>query len=95
MRRAARPNGRVGVYGLPLRQRLPSIRIPLREEDEDIRLDLQTLIDEAYRRGRYELTDYSQPPVPPLDAADAEWAKAMIEGWRKELAGSSSSSPQD
>src|SRR4051812_24611341 len=66
-------------YAFPLRQRLPSIRIPLREKEPDIRLELQALVDEAYRRGRYELTDYSQPPVPPLDAADAEWAQGLIE----------------
>src|SRR5207249_4748334 len=36
------------IYAVPLRQRLPAIRIPLRETDEDIRLDLQDLIDKAY-----------------------------------------------
>lgn len=50
-------------YVLPLRQRLPAIRVPLRRTDLDAALDLQVLIDQCYERGRYgSAIDYSKPP---------------------------------
>ncbi len=42
------------VYPIHLRQRLPRIGIPLRESDPDVVLDLQALIDQAYRNGGYD-----------------------------------------
>jgi hypothetical protein len=64
---------------VPLRSPLPAIRIPLRERDQDIRLDLQAILEQAYRKGRYHLTiDYAEPPEPPLANEDAKWARALI-----------------
>jgi Protein of unknown function (DUF4058) len=52
---------------LPLRQRLPAIRVPLPRSDPDVALDLQGLTDQCYERGRYgSVLDYAQPPK--LDA---------------------------
>ena len=66
-------------YALPLRERLPSIRVPLRTEDDDAPLNLQALVDAAYVRGRYaETIDYSRPPRPPLSPDDAQWANELI-----------------
>lgn len=66
-------------YSLPLRQRLPAIRIPLRRVDADVILDLQALIDAAYRNGRYGgRIDYAKPPRPPLSPEDAAWAAEMF-----------------
>ena len=65
-------------YPCPLNSRLPSIRIPLRETDDDIRLDIQSLIDRCYQNGRYDDTDYSSPPVPALDPETAEWAASVL-----------------
>ena len=63
----------------PLRERLNAIRIPLRETDADVALDLQALVDQAYRRGRYDQElDYRQPPHPPLNADDAVWADELL-----------------
>jgi hypothetical protein len=45
--------GRREGYGLKLRDRLPGIRIPLRNGDPDVVLDLQSLIDQAYEAGAY------------------------------------------
>ena len=71
--------GRYEIYPAPLRRPLPAIRIPLREEDKDIRLNLQAVLDLAYRKGRYHLTlNYRRNPDPPLSKADATWAKALI-----------------
>jgi hypothetical protein len=67
------------IYRMPLRERLPGIRVPLRASDTDVALELQPLVDQAYRLGRYELEfDYRQPPEPPLDPADAAWADQLL-----------------
>jgi Protein of unknown function (DUF4058) len=66
------------IYRVPLSERLPTIRIPLRERDADARLDLQALIDQAYRNGRYQTIDYKVPPEPPLETADAAWAEELL-----------------
>lgn len=70
---------KVEIYRVPLRERLPVIRIPLRQTDADVPLDLQALIDECYRNGGYEADiDYRADPYPPLDAKDARWANALL-----------------
>jgi Protein of unknown function (DUF4058) len=66
------------IYRVPLREPLPRIRVPLRETDADVLLDLQALITQVYRNGRYDDIDYTVPPVPPLDAADAAWADELL-----------------
>jgi hypothetical protein len=67
------------VYRVPLRERLPVIRIPLRPTDTDVPLDLQALIDQCYRNGGYdEDIDYSIDPEPPLNAEDARWANVLL-----------------
>ena len=66
------------IYRVPLRDRLPAIRVPLRETDADVPLDLQALIAQVYRHGRYDDIDYRVPPVPPLDEEDAVWADALL-----------------
>lgn len=67
------------VYPVPLENPLPSIRIPLRPQDQDVRLHLQELLAQAYRNGRYGNTlDYRVPLDPPLPAKEAKWAKGVI-----------------
>lgn len=75
--RATRPRA-VELYRAPLRERLPPIKIPLRPADNDVLLELQPLIDAAYRNGTYEDTDYRRDPVPPLEPEDAAWADALL-----------------
>jgi hypothetical protein len=77
VRRGGRPNV-VEVYRAGLESRLPTIRVPLRESDEDAPLALQPLVDRAYENGRHDDLDYRRDPVPPLNAADAAWADAML-----------------
>ncbi len=69
---------RCEVYRMPLRERLPSIRILLRKDDPDVVLDIQKLIDQAYDEGRYDDIDYSRPPRPPLEGSDARWAEQVL-----------------
>ena len=69
---------KVEIYRVPLRQRLPAIRIPLRQTDADVKLDLQALITQVYRHSRYDDIDYTVPPVPPLGADDDAWADELL-----------------
>lgn len=79
VRRASRPH-LAEMYRVSLYQPLPTIRIPLRREDADVPLNLQTLIDTAYVNGRYaDDIDYSKPPRPKLAEADAQWARLLLE----------------
>ena len=66
------------VYRVSLRQRLPIISIPLRKTDKEVSLDLQLLIDMVYENGRYDETDYSEDPEPPLARPDALWADQLL-----------------
>jgi len=79
---------KVAIYRVPLRERLPIIRVPLRETDADAPLDLQALISQVYRDGRYDDIDYTVPPVPPLNEDDAAWADALLRSAGKRPAAS-------
>jgi Protein of unknown function (DUF4058) len=77
-------DGVYAIYPIPLRAPLPAIGIPLREKDKDIRLELQSIVDLAYRKGRYWATiDHDDTPFPPLAGADAKWAKSLVRKMRK------------
>ena len=77
VKRAASP-GKLELYPISLRGTLPTIRIPLREGEHDVRLALQPLVERVYQNGRYSHTDYVKPLDPPLDGADAEWADQLL-----------------
>jgi hypothetical protein len=77
VRRVTRPD-EAEVYRAALRERLPTIRIPLRPKDRDVTLDLQALIDQCYRRGRNWAIDYHADPVPMLSLPDARWADELL-----------------
>jgi hypothetical protein len=67
------------LYRVSLRDRLPIFRVPLRESDADVLLDLQDLIDRAYEDGGYAHDiDYRVDPQPPLQEDDADWADALL-----------------
>lgn len=69
---------RYEIYRMPLRERLPGIRIPLRRGDRDVALDIQSLVDRAYEEGRYDDIDYAHRCIPPLTNEDAEWADQLL-----------------
>jgi hypothetical protein len=79
VRRATRL-GMAEVYPMPLRERLPIVKIPLRPGDADVPLDLQALVDQCYRNGAYEGTlDYAADPDPPLSGGDKDWAAQWLQ----------------
>jgi hypothetical protein len=78
VRRTAR-RGMAEVYPMPLWERLPVVKIPLRPGDTDVPLDVQALVDLCYRNGAYEGTlNYGVDPDPPLFGADEVWADERL-----------------
>ncbi len=65
-------------YRLPLRERLPAFRVPLRQTDHDIPLDLQAVVDQCYETALYDDIDYCEEPDPPLAGDDARWADTLL-----------------
>lgn len=79
----SRSNDRTRTWCWPvwLRDKLPTIGIPLRGTDPDVPLDLSAVLDEVYDGGAYDLSiEYAQPPDPPLQPADARWARKVLRG---------------
>ena len=70
--------GKVSAYPIGVRERLPTIAIPLRVGDPDVPLDLQAVLDRVYDEGPFENIDYTRPPDPPLSPADAAWAADLL-----------------
>ncbi|MBM79469.1 MAG: hypothetical protein CMJ78_02600 [Planctomycetaceae bacterium] len=68
----------VEVYRVPLRESLPNIPIPLRPYEKDAVLQLQPLIDDCYRDGRYHRTNYQLDPEPQLSDEDADWMNSLL-----------------
>ena len=52
--------------------------IPLRPSEEDIVLQLQPLIDDCFRDGRYHHIHYQVEPTPRLGEEDAAWADSIL-----------------
>jgi hypothetical protein len=65
-------------YSWTLRERLPTVMIPLRSETDEVPLDLQsawnTAYDQLVARGGI---DYESLPMPRLSADDALWAEEL------------------
>ena len=69
----------VEVYPVPLRQRLPVVKVPLRRTDAEVPLELQLLIEQCYRNGKYDDDlDYGHAPDPPLTPEDESWADSLL-----------------
>jgi hypothetical protein len=65
-----------GFWPIALRDRLPTIPIPLRE-NAYATLDLQQMLHYVYDHGTYAREIYDSDPVPALEAADLEWARQI------------------
>jgi hypothetical protein len=68
----------VTLRPISLRQRLPTIAVPLREHEVDAKLDLHAAFERTYGDGRFKRIDYTRPPDPPLSDADAAWAAQLL-----------------
>ncbi len=78
--------GPFAVWYIDLRDRLPTIAVPLRPPFPDVPLDLQAAFNTLYTRAYYALSiDYSRPvPPPPLPPADADWVAACLQRWQEQ-----------
>jgi len=76
--------GKGGVYQYPisLTSKLPTIEIPLRPADVPARVNLQDLLDRAYKMGRYDRTNYSQPCSPPFTDAECKVVQPFLSAAR-------------
>lgn len=75
--------GRLAVWYIDLRDRLPTIAVPLRDPHVDAALDLQAALEMVYDRARYaDEIDYTQPvPPPALRPADTGWVTERVHAW--------------
>ncbi len=69
---------RADVYAWRLKDRLPTVPVPLAQGDPDVAIDLQQVFETVYDRAKYDLTlNYTLPLVPPVGEATARWVSAM------------------
>jgi hypothetical protein len=69
------------LYAFDLRAPIPTFPLPLMEGEDEPPVDLNTILHVLYERADYGLRlDYTEPPDPPLDEADAAWARGLIGG---------------
>lgn len=69
----------VDLWPLELADPLPIIPIPVKSPDADARLDLQQVLDQIYDAARYGTYLYDNPPDPPLEPAQRQWARQFVE----------------
>lgn len=74
----ARNRPQVEFWPIALRERLPIVPIPLKDDDADATLDLQQALNEAYETGGYRSYIYGGSPSPRLSHADAKWAAELL-----------------
>jgi len=81
--RIAKPD-QIEVYRAPLEEPLPNVPVPLRYRERDAVIELQPLIDQCYRDGRYYRLDYSGKPKGKFDKTLTKWIenRLRIEGRR-------------
>ena len=57
------------------------MRVPLREPDPDVMLDLQATFTRCYDNGGYtDFVDYEQPPPTSLSPEEATWLESLLQG---------------
>ena len=66
------------VWPIGVRDRLPTIPVPLSDGDPDAMLDSRAALDRVYDGARYAAYIYQDPLDPPLCAADADWAAERV-----------------
>jgi hypothetical protein len=70
-----------GVWPIGLRDRLPTIPVPLSDPASSVRLDLQAALDVVYDDAGYaDMLDYQHGTEPPLPPEEADWAAAVLAG---------------
>ena len=69
----------VAVYSWGLRDRLPTLPVPLAGDDPAVPLDLHAVCTDLYEASAYAvLLDYTRPLTPPLPPDDAAWVAERL-----------------
>ena len=68
----------VGFWPIGLRDPLPTLPIPLDDDDPPVRLDLKAVLDRTHDLAGYGKYIYREAPEPPLSAADEVWAREVL-----------------
>ncbi len=70
------------MHPISIRERLPVIAVPLRQNEPVVPLSLQTAFNRAYDGGPYRrgAVDYSKPPFPSLNDSQEQWRMALLAG---------------
>jgi hypothetical protein len=68
------------LYGFMLPEPIPIFPLPLKPEDKELAIDLQSILNGVYERAGYRFRiDYRQPVPPPvLPQADREWVTTLL-----------------
>ncbi len=67
------------LFAFNLQEAIPDFPVPLRGEKPEPIVGLQTILNDTYQRGRLDLLiDYSNDPVPKLDASDRLWMQQLL-----------------
>ena len=75
---------RAAVTTHSLRDPLPEVRVPLRETDDDVILELQPVVDRVFLGGGAHKLNHAAALDPPLSPDDAAWAAGLLESGRRE-----------
>lgn len=67
------------LYPFGLSDRIPAFPLPLKQDEPEPIVDLQSLLHQVYDRAAYDLEiDYTQNSVPSLKGEDAIWADELL-----------------
>lgn len=67
------------VFGFNLQQQIPQFLLPLKSEDNEPLVDLQSLLAQVYEQAGFDLAiDYNIEPVPQLQPEDKIWVDTLL-----------------
>lgn len=69
---------KMGLWPIGLRDPLPQIPIPLRENEAEPSVELQAVLNQTYDSAAYAGHIYRRPPEPQLPPDDATWARGIL-----------------
>ncbi|NET02449.1 MAG: DUF4058 family protein [Sphaerospermopsis sp. SIO1G1] len=73
------------LYAFNLSTPIPSFLLPLKKEDAEPLIDLQTVIQDLFDRAGLDLAiDYNSPIVPPLQETDLVWINDLWKEYRSQ-----------
>lgn len=75
------------LYPFNLPEQIPIFPLPLRPEDEELSIDLQSLLHQVYKRSGYDyFIDYQQDVSLPFSDEELLWIDTVLKekGWRTE-----------